>query len=217
LTKNLAAETHDDVFILQKEEVMKKKAYVLVFDGFADWEPAHALCGIAMSGKLEIVTVGFSAEPIRSMGGLKIIPDITLEQVVPSQAAIFILPGGTMWEQGSSPEITQFLHKLQAEKVLIAAICGATLEVARAGLTHGVRHSSNALEYLKALPDYQDEMFYVKEPAVSEGLLITAGGVYSLEFAREIFRRLETFSDAEIDAWFNLYKHGIWSPELEAA
>ncbi len=41
-----------------------------------------------------------------------------------------------------------------------------------------------------------------------------AGGVYRLEFAREIFRRLETFSDADIDNWFNLYKHGVWSPEL---
>jgi putative intracellular protease/amidase len=195
---------------------MKKRAYVLVFNGFADWEPAHALCGIAMSGKLETVTVGFSAEPIRSMGGLKVVPDITLEQVVPSQAAIFILPGGAMWEQGSSPEVVRFLHTLKTEQVPIAAICGATLQVARAGLTHGVRHSSNALEYLKTyFPEYQDEAFYVGEPAMSDGLLITAGGVYSLEFAREIFRRLETFSEAQIDAWFNLYKHGIWSEELE--
>jgi putative intracellular protease/amidase len=202
---------------------MKKKAYVLVFDGFADWEPAHALCGITMSGKLEIVTVGFSAEPIRSMGGLKVIPDITLEQVIPLQAAIFVLPGGTRWEQSqgeqdSSPEVIQLLHDLKTANVPIAAICGATLEVARAGLTHGVRHSSNALEYLKTnFPEYKDEAFYVNEPAVSDGFLITAGGVYSLEFAREIFLRLETFSEAEIDNWFNLYKQGIWSPELEAA
>jgi putative intracellular protease/amidase len=199
-------------------EAMKKKAYVLVFDGFADWEPAHALCGIAMSGKLELVTVGLAAEAIRSMGGLKVVPDITLEQVVSSQAAIFILPGGTMWEQGSSPEVIQLLDELNNAKVPIAAICGATLEVARAGLTKGVRHSSNALEYLKKFfPEYKDEAFYSSEPAVSDGLLITAGGVYSLEFAREIFRRLETFSETEIESWFNLYKHGVWSPELETA
>jgi putative intracellular protease/amidase len=199
-------------------DAMKKKAYLLVFDGFADWEPAHALCGIAMSGKLEVVTVGFSLEPIRSMGGLKVIPDITLEEVDFVQAAIFILPGGTRWEQGPSPEIIKFLHKLQAEKVLIAAICGATLEVARAGLTKDICHSSNALEYMKMhLPDYKDGAFYSNEPAVSDGLLITAGGVYSLEFAREIFRRLETFSETEIEAWFRLYKHGIWSPEFAAA
>lgn len=197
---------------------MKKKAYVLVFDGFADWEPAHALCGIAMTDKLEIVTVGFSKEPIRSMGGLKVVPDVPLEQVVLEEAAVFILPGGTMWEQGSSPEVIRLLHDLKTEKVLVAAICGATLEVARAGLTHGVRHSSNALEYLRtSYPEYKDEAFYVNEPAVSDGLLITAGGVYSLEFVREIFRELETFSEAEIDSWFNLYKHGIWSPELETA
>ncbi len=201
---------------------MKKKAYVLVFDGFADWEPAHALYGVRMSGKLEVVTVGFSEEPIRSMGGLKIVPDVTLKQVVPTDAAIFILPGGTLWEQpqgeqGSSPEVGRLLHTLKAENVPVAAICSATLEVARAGLTQNLRHTSNALEYVKiTLPEYADEAFYVDEPAVTDGHLITAGGVYSLEFAREIFRRLETFSNADIDNWFNLYKHGIWSPELEA-
>ena len=202
----------------REEQKVKKKAYVLVFDGFADWEPAHALCGTAMTGKLEVVTVGFSEKSIRSMGGLKVVPDVTLKQVVPGEAAIFILPGGAMWEQGSRPEVVQLLHDLKTEKVLIAAICGATLEVARAGLTHGVRHSSNALEYLSQFfPEYRDEALYVNEPAVTDSLLITAGGVYSLEFTREIFRKLGTFSEAEIDSWFNLYKHGIWSPELASA
>lgn len=194
---------------------MKNKVYVLVFDGFADWEPAHALCGIAMSGKFEIVTVGFSAEAVRSMGGLRILPDITLEQINLKEAAMLILPGGTRWEKSTGPEIIKLLHKLNKAKIPIAAICGATLEVARAGLTKGVKHSSNALEYLKTLPNYQDQAFYVSEPAVSDDLLITAGGVYSLEFAREIFRKLESFSETEIEAWFNLYKNGIWSTELE--
>lgn len=195
---------------------MKKKVYLLVFDGFADWESAHALCGITMSGKCEIVTVGFSSEPIRSMGGLKVLPDVTLEQVNLKEATLFILPGGTMWEQGSRPEVIRLLQNLKAKKVPVAAICGATLEVARAGLTKGVKHSSNALEYLKMnLRDYSDEAFYLGDPAVSDGLLITAGGVYSLEFAREIFKRLESFSETQIENWFNLYKHGIWSPELE--
>jgi putative intracellular protease/amidase len=198
-----------------KGDSMKKKAYVLVFDGFADWEGAHALCGIAMSGKLEIVTVGLSPEPVISMGGLKVIPDITVDTVIPSHSAIFILPGGTMWEESPSPTIDKFLRNLAAKNVLIAAICGATLAVARADLTQGVRHTSNALEYLKAhSPDYQNEATYVDAPAVSDGQLITAGGVYSLEFAREIFRKLGSFSETQIEHWFNLYKHGIWSEEL---
>ena len=42
---------------------MKRKAFVLVFDGLADWEPAHALCEINKSGKFAVVTVGFSDDP----------------------------------------------------------------------------------------------------------------------------------------------------------
>lgn len=195
---------------------MKEKVYVFVFDGFADWEPAHALCGVAMSGKQHVVTVGLTLQPIRSMGGLKVVPDTTVEQVSHEEAALFMLPGGHLWEQGSSPPVIRLLQQCQARNVPVAAICAATLEVARAGLTKGVRHTSNALDYLKGtLPGYADEDYYVDAPAVRDGGLITASGVASTEFAREVFRTLGSFSDDKIDAWFDLYKHGVWSPALQ--
>lgn|GEM_PF-2094727 len=40
---------------------MRLKAYLLIFDGLADWEPALALCEINKSGKYDVVTVGFTA------------------------------------------------------------------------------------------------------------------------------------------------------------
>lgn len=197
---------------------MKKKVYVFVFEGFADWEPAHALCGINMSGKHETVTVGLTSQPVRSMGGLEVVPDTTVEQVNREEAALLILPGGNLWEQGSVPQIVQLLKQFQVQRISVAAICAATLEVARAGLTKEVRHTSNALDYLKgAFPDYSDDAHYVDAPAVSEGRLITASGVASIEFAREIFRMLGSFSDDEIGAWFDLYKHGVWSSTLQSA
>jgi len=57
---------------------MRPKAYFLVFDGLADWELAYALCEINKSGKFEVVSVGFSKEPVPTMGGLKLSPDIML-------------------------------------------------------------------------------------------------------------------------------------------
>ncbi len=58
---------------------MKPKAYLLIFDGMADWEAAHALCEINRSGKYEVVTVGFSAETVSTMGGLRIAPEATIK------------------------------------------------------------------------------------------------------------------------------------------
>ncbi|MBO0861678.1 MAG: DJ-1/PfpI family protein [Chloracidobacterium sp.] len=73
------------------------------------------------------------------MGGVKIIPDITLDRATPAGAGIFMLPGGDMWERESHENLKTHLRRLHTENVPIGAICGATLEVARAGLTKNIR------------------------------------------------------------------------------
>lgn len=188
---------------------MKRKAYVLVFDGLADWEPAHALCEIANSGKFEIVTVGFSPAAARSMGGFKIVPDITLDEVRPDEAAIMILPGGDMWAETSYPELIALLHTLHAEGAIIAAICGATLEIVRSGLSGSAQHTSNDRDWLKSIiPDYRDEARYVDAMAVSDNNVITANGLASVEFAREIIGRLGIYSADDTQRWYEMFKHG---------
>src|SRR5262249_11678237 len=148
---------------------MKPKAYFLVFDGLADWELAHALCEINKSGKFEVGSVGFSDKPVTTMGGLKLSPDIALNDAAAADACIFLLPGGDMWERESHENLKTLLRRLYAERVPIGAICGATLEIARAGLTKDIRHTSNSKDYLKAMvADYSDEDFYVDELAVAD-------------------------------------------------
>ena len=60
---------------------MKKRAYLLIFDGLADWEPALALCEINKQNALQVVTVGFSSATITTMGGIQITPQITLSEI----------------------------------------------------------------------------------------------------------------------------------------
>jgi putative intracellular protease/amidase len=188
---------------------MKRKAYVLVFDGLADWEPAHVLPEIANSGKFEVVTVGFSPAAVRSMGGFKILPDITLDEVRPDEASIMILPGGDMWAERSYPELIALLHQLHAEGAIIAAICGATLEIVRSGLTGSARHTSNDRDWLKSvIPDYQDEARYVDAMAVSDNNVITANGLGSVEFAREIIGQLGIYDADDTQRWYEMFKHG---------
>lgn len=190
---------------------MKPKAYLLIFDGMADWEAAHALCEINKSGKYEVTTVGFSAALISTMGGLRIVPEATIKDVKPDEAGILIMPGGDMWEQNTDERITHLLLRLNARQVLIGAICGATLAIARAELTRERHHTSNAKEYLKAMvPDYEDEGFYVDELAVTDQKIITASGLGSVEFGREIIRALDIYSEADTQVWFDMFKHGVY-------
>ena len=189
---------------------MKRKAYILVFDGLADWEAAHALCEINKSDKFDVVTVGFSNESVTTMGGFRILPNVRLDAVNADEAAIFILPGGDVWEEKSDENLIALLHKLRAVSVPIAAICGATLEIARAKLTGSIRHTSNSQDYLKTMvADYIDEDFYVDELAVTDNNLITASGLGSVEFAQEIIKQLEIYDEADTKVWFEMFKYGI--------
>ena len=188
---------------------MKPKAYVFVFDGLADWEPALALCEIRKSGKYEILTTGRSCAAVVTMAGLRVLPDVAMDEIEPRETAILILPGGDQWEEGPDEKVDEFLRRLHAENVLIGALCAATLEIARAGLTAGVRHTSNARSYLKKMvPAYKDEDFYVDELAVTDHNVITASGLGSVEFAREVIRALGIYSEVDMKVWFKMFKNG---------
>jgi putative intracellular protease/amidase len=189
---------------------MKPIVYLLVFDGLADWEPAHALCELRRSGKFDVLTAGFTRQTITTMGGLKVVPDLTLDQVKAQDSVLLVVPGGDMWQEQSQPAVESLLRRFHDQEVPIAAICGATLEIARAGLTRGIRHTSNALAYLKSMvPDYRDEAFYVDELAVSDQGVITASGLGGVEFAREIFGLLKLYDDSDLRTWYEMFKHGL--------
>ena len=93
-----------------------------------------------------------------------------------------------------------------AAGVPVAAICAATLALARAGLLDHLRHTSNAREYLIST-GYRGTAFYCGVPAVTDKNVITATGLAPVDFAREIFNRLNLYSAASIEAWFAMFKH----------
>jgi putative intracellular protease/amidase len=184
--------------------------HVLVFDGFADWEPAHALAELRRWGKRSVVVVGFDTEPVISMGGLRVVPDRKLRDIRRSEVEILILPGGDLWE-GTYPEaeLNRALTDLIAADVPVAAICAGTLAVARAGLLDDRRHTSNMPGYIaEHVPRYSGVAMYEAGPAVSDRGVITASGLAPIEFAREIFRQLRIFTAPDEELWFDMFKHG---------
>ena len=184
--------------------------YVLVFEGFADWEPAHALAELRRSGKRDVVVVGFNRDPVISMGGLRVLPDQSLADVPTNRIGLLILPGGDLWESGHYPQaiLSALLRQLDAAEIPIAAICGATLALARAGLLNDRRHTSTVPGDLNAAQGYSGAAHYVSNPAVTDRRVITASGLANIDFAREVFAMLGVFSKADETLWFDMYKSG---------
>jgi len=190
-------------------ELALSAVHLLVFDGFADWEPAYALAEVRRSGGIPVATVGFTDAPVRSMGGLPVMPDLALAGVNPGSVRLLLLPGGDLWE-GTYPRtaLETLIRDLHARRIPIAAICGATLALARAGLLNGRSHTSNEPAHLQQAPVYVGTTRYVDALAVRDRGVITASGLGPIEFAREIFEELQVFSPADRSVWYHLFKHG---------
>ena len=193
-------------------------ACLYVYDGFADWEPAHAVAGLnnpqfqREPGRWSVLTAARSAGGVvRSMGGVAVLPDRALADIEPAAGDLLLLPGGPGWEEGGddAPHAAAIVaaQRWHAAGAVVAAICGATAGLARAGLLDERPHTSNAASYL-AGTGYAGGDHYVDDAAVDADGLITAGGMAPLEFARAIFQRVGLYSDEALDAWYALYKTG---------
>lgn len=186
--------------------------HLFVYDTLADWEPGYAVAGInnpayqTHPGRYRVQTVGIG-DRVTTAGGVTIVPDLSAEELDPAESAMLILPGGDVWDGAGVPEAVEKARAFLAAGVPVAAICGATAGLARGGLLDGVAHTSNAAEYLQAT-GYGGAARYRDEPAVTDGNLITAPGTAPLEFAREIFRKLELYEPRVLDAWYALFKTG---------
>jgi putative intracellular protease/amidase len=194
-----------------------KAVYLLVVDGFADWEPAHAVAELRRHGHFRVETVGLTLEPVRTMGGLRVLPSKTVNDVDPADVAAFIVPGGDRWEKVPiEPQLEAKLHELDAAEVPIAAICGATVAIAGIGLLRGRRHTSNGLKYLQShVAGYADAASYVDAPAVRDRKLITASGLGDVEFARELFEELNVLPPEARDLWARIFRSARLPPEAE--
>ena len=83
---------------------INKTVYLYVFNGMADWEPGYAVAELNSgryfkkdSQRYTVKALGLNQEPVVTMGGLRIIPDISLEKYTVENTAALIFPGGDTW------------------------------------------------------------------------------------------------------------------------
>jgi len=91
--------------------------------------------------------------------------------------------------------------------VPVAAICGATAGLARAGLLDDRGHTSAAAEYLAAT-GYRGGPRYVERRAVIDGDLVTAGPQSPVPFARAVLERLGLAAPEVLEAYEAVFDRG---------
>jgi putative intracellular protease/amidase len=193
--------------------VTHRDVHLFVFDSLADWEAGYTVAGInnpqfqREPGCYRVRSVALKKSSVVTIGGIRIQPDLALEDLVPTDSAMFILPGGTAWDEGKNVEAVEVARAFLAADMPVAAICGATAGLARGGLLDDRRHTSNAREYLAAA-QYNGGELYEDAPAVTDANLITAAGIAPVDFAYHIFKRLDVYTPQVLEAWYGLFKTG---------
>ncbi|MBB5128350.1 putative intracellular protease/amidase [Streptomyces albaduncus] len=182
----------------------RKPVHLVLFDTFADWETGHATAHLALAG-YEVLTVTPAGEPVTSIGGLRVLPHLTLADLRPEDSSLLILPGGTRWDEGDDlAPLARTARAFLDAGVPVAAICGATAGLVREGLLDERAHTGAAAPYL-ALTGYAGGERYVEADAVTDGGLVTAGPTEPVAFAREILLLLGVHDDKVTDAWYRLF------------
>ena len=188
-----------------------QKIVVYVTDTLADWELGYVLPGLAMANgmqqRFEVVIAGTSTDPVTTKGGLTVIPGRALADIDPADIDMLIIAGADTWAEGHD-EVLALASELVAAGKPVAAICGATLGLARAGLLDDRPHTSNAPDYLAMAPSYHVAEHYQEAKVVADDAVITAPATAPIDFARAIFERLDAFPAPVIDAWYGLYTTG---------
>lgn len=184
--------------------------HVAVFDTWADWELGYAIAHIRKPswqrepGRYRVVTVGPSREPVTTMGGLRIVADVAVDELDPDGSAMLLLAGGETWDTDAMAPFRAAARSFLEAGVPVAAICGATYGLAVEGLLDDRSHTSNAAEYLAA-SGYAGAHLFRDVLAVVDGDLITASGTAPVHFARAVLGKLGVYEPDVLNSWFKLY------------
>ena len=112
-----------------------KDIYMYVQDTMADFEHGYLMHALSLQTMLEepkvkLVTVSKEKKPIKTVGGMTIVPDCDLSDIDTANIDALLLIGADSWLNNEQDDVLELASKLLQENILVGAICGATLGLA---------------------------------------------------------------------------------------
>ena len=190
--------------------------YVYVLDTLADWEIGHVTAELN-SGRffkegapcVSLKMVSDSKESIHTTGGLTIVPDLLIDDIMVSETSMLLLPGANTWNDPKHGAIIKKASEFLSLGATVCAICGATAALANFGLLDQRPHTSNGAGFLEMVsPGYRGQSFYIDKPSIADSNLITASCTGALLWAKQIIERLGVFQSDTLDFWYRYFSTG---------
>lgn len=142
--------------------------------GFEDLE-ATTIVDILRRAGVEVITAGLTPGLVQGSRGMRVQPDVYLDEVLDRDFDMIALPGGLPGSEHlkNDPGVQALLKRLSAEGRITAAICAAPMALAAAGLLDGRRFTG--------YPGVVDKLdlpgtVYLSDPVVVDGRVVTSRG-----------------------------------------
>lgn len=151
-----------------------------------------------------------TAEPVCAIGGFKVIPDYTFDNM-PDDYTALVLIGGYGWLTPIADEVKPIVRTAIEKGKIVGAICNGASFMAKCGFLNNVRHTGNGVEQLKLWggENYTNPDGYIHAQAVSDRNIVTANGSGALEFAKELLLLLENDTPERIEMYYQFNKQGF--------
>ncbi len=149
-----------------------KKVAIILAEGFEEIE-AVAVIDILRRAGVDLLIAGLSKEPVSSARNVRIIPDVSIDELDPQDLDMVILPGGMggVERLKGDPRVERLIKEVRQKGRYVSAICAAPTALAKFGLLEGKKAT--------VYPSLKEEIkpaSYVDESVVEDARIITSQG-----------------------------------------
>jgi 4-methyl-5(b-hydroxyethyl)-thiazole monophosphate biosynthesis len=164
--------------------------HLLVYETFAEFEVAVLVTALRGTPH-RLTTVGLGTAPVATTGGLRVLPDVAVDDLDPAQVDALVVPGGDASHALGHSALRALVRDLDRRGQLLAAICGGPAVLGDAGVLSDRRYTAAlgpedaAYGGVQGIGTREDELL------VTDGHIVTAVGSAYLLFAEEVLRHLD--------------------------
>lgn len=176
----------------------------ILTEGYADWETALLNAAARAHFQIDTRFATPGGKPVTSSGGLRVTPDLAVEDIDVKAIDALVVNGGAAWSRDDAPDIGAVLVAARDAGRTVAGICDGTLALAKAGLLDDIAHTSNSADNLTGT-GYRGAAHYRDQPdAVVTARIVTAPGTAPVSFMGGVLETLG-LRDGNLDYYIGLY------------
>ena len=193
-----------------------KNIVFVILDEFADWEAAFLSSALNDKNITKNYTTNFASidkNLKKSMGNLKVLPDLTLKEIDENDIDGLVLVGGRTWRsqiEETNTKIVELVKKFKNNpNKVVGAICDAAYFLATNGLLNDRKHTVNSFDEIKDNSNYTNSKNFVEMESVIDGNLVTAKGDSPIHFAKNVMMALGDIPEKNVNLFFDIYTIGF--------